>query len=148
MEGAVAASSPEPEPVPGIQQAGEEEELPTKSATDRQGLEQGRAASFSPQPSPEHSFQSSPQPSSESAFGESPHYPPGKVQEARGRLFDHNTGGFDSRFVQVACAIQHAKPLLILMLTFSGPSACLSHDGVVLLCKQHNVDHRALRPVL
>lgn len=118
LKGAAAASSPEP--VPGIQQAGEEEELLEESAGDRQGFEQGRSASFSPQPSPEHPLQSSPQPSSESLelFGESPRYHPRKVQEATGRHLDHDAGAsltgmcnlpcqnFDAQFPSHVCLFQ------------------------------------------
>lgn len=90
MQGAAAASSPEP--VPDLQQAGEQEELAEESADERQGLEQGRAVSLSPQPSPEHPVPSSPRASSDSASVEPPHNPHSKIPEANRHFLDEETG--------------------------------------------------------
>lgn len=90
MEGAAAASSPEP--VPDLQQAGEQDGLTEDSADVGQGLEQGRAVSPSPQPSPEHPLPSSPPLSSQSAFAEPPHYPHSKTPEANRHHLVEETG--------------------------------------------------------
>ena len=142
LEGAAAASSPEP--VPDVQQSCEEGEQAAQAAwrAECRALKRGGAASFSPPPSSEHPLESSPRLSSESEFGESPDR---KINGARGRHFDPETGALPG-----GTYIPATRSLFTFDAVGQALLLCLSHEGkdAALCARQDYINHRDLSVVL